>query len=80
MKLAALILYAAAGLGLRVPGDLSLLTIHDSPGTSTGRALDTMVLPGGRDGAHRGDAFARKDRRPDPAVAARCLARRVCAR
>ena len=49
--LAAPVLYAAARLGLRVPGDLSLLTIHDSPETSTGRALDTMVLPGARWGA-----------------------------
>jgi LacI family transcriptional regulator len=43
--LAVPILYAAALLGLRVPGDLSLLTIYDSPEVSTGRALDTMVLP-----------------------------------
>ena len=43
--LAAPVLYAAAQLRLRVPSDLSLVTIEDAPDNSTGRTLDTMVLP-----------------------------------
>jgi LacI family transcriptional regulator len=67
------ILFAARTLGLRVPGDLSLLMFHDSFNPYIGVFITTMMLNTARLGTEAVEMLEEKIQHPDVALPPRAV-------